>query len=58
MQEQEIGNIVDRPSFYVDYRPYIRQICQSEQNRAKENNSNRRYERAFSVFHSISSRSF
>lgn len=42
MQEQEIGNIIDRPSFYVDYRPYIRQICQNEQKRAQENNSNRR----------------
>jgi hypothetical protein len=43
MQEQEIDNITDHPSFYLDYRPYIRQICQNEQIRAKELNSNRRY---------------
>ena len=43
MQEQEIDNIADHPSFYLDYRPYIRQICQSEQIRANESNSNRRY---------------
>jgi hypothetical protein len=43
MQEQEIDNITDHPSFYLDYRPYIRQICQNEQIRAKESNTNRRY---------------
>ncbi len=43
MQEQEIDNIADHPSFYQDYRPYIRQICQYEQIRANESNSNRRY---------------
>jgi hypothetical protein len=43
MQEQEINNITDHPSFYLDYRPYIRQICQNEQIRAQELNSNRRY---------------
>ncbi len=43
MQEQDIDNITDHPSFYLDYRPYIRQICQSETMRAKESNSNRRY---------------
>jgi hypothetical protein len=42
MQEQEIDNIADHPSFYLDYRPYIRQICQCEQIRADESNSNRR----------------
>jgi hypothetical protein len=43
MQEQEIENINDQSSFYLDYRPYIRQICQNEQIRAQESNSNRRY---------------
>ena len=43
MQEQEIDNIIDQPSFYLDYRPYIRQICQNEQIRANQSNSNRRY---------------
>lgn len=42
MQEQEIDNILDQSAFYLDYRPYIRQICQSEQNRASESNSRRR----------------
>ena len=62
MQEQEIGNIIDHSDFYLDYRPYIRQICQSEQNRADECNSNRRYVPSnctlyekFKVCHSFSS---
>ncbi|CAF3692369.1 unnamed protein product [Rotaria sp. Silwood1] len=42
MQEQEIDNIIDHPSFYLDYRPYIRQICQNEQIRINDFNSNRR----------------
>ncbi|CAF0847203.1 unnamed protein product [Rotaria sordida] len=42
MQEQEINNIIDHSSFYLDYRPYIRQICQNEQIRINELNSNRR----------------
>ena len=42
MQEQEMENITDRPSFYLDYRPYARQICQSEQNRITESNVHRR----------------
>lgn len=42
MQEQEFDNIVDHPSFYLDYRPYIRQICQHEQSRMNDLNSNRR----------------
>ncbi|UJR31109.1 hypothetical protein I4U23_018617 [Adineta vaga] len=48
MQEQEIRNIIDYSEFYVDYRPYIRQICQSEQNRADECNSNRRLRHSLS----------
>jgi len=43
MQEQEIDNIANRSAFYLDYRPYIRQVCQNEQTRAAESNSNRRY---------------
>jgi hypothetical protein len=43
MQEQEIDNITNRSQFYLDYRPYIRQICQNEQIRASESTSNRRY---------------
>ena len=43
MQEQEIENIIDQSSFYLDYRPYVRQICQNEQIRAQESNLNRRY---------------
>ncbi|CAF4316828.1 unnamed protein product [Adineta steineri] len=42
MQEQEIPNIIDHSTFYLDYRPYIRQICQNEKTRADELNSNRR----------------
>ncbi|CAF4038174.1 unnamed protein product [Rotaria sp. Silwood2] len=42
MQEQEIDNIIDRSSFYLDYRPYIRQICQNEKVRFNDLNSNRR----------------
>ncbi|CAF4015450.1 unnamed protein product, partial [Rotaria sp. Silwood2] len=42
MQEQEIENIIDRSSFYLDYRPYIRQICQNEKVRFNDLNSNRR----------------
>ncbi|CAF0829516.1 unnamed protein product [Adineta steineri] len=42
MQEQEIPNIIDHSTFYLDYRPYIRQICQNEKIRADELNSNRR----------------
>ncbi|CAF4465722.1 unnamed protein product, partial [Rotaria magnacalcarata] len=44
MQEQEFDNIIDQPSFYLDYRPYIRQICQNEQNNKSGLNSNRRYD--------------
>jgi len=43
MQEQEIDNITNRSAFYLDYRPYIRQICQNEQIRAAESTSYRRY---------------
>lgn len=43
MQQQDSDNITDRSAFYLDYRPYIRQICQSEQIRATESNSRRRY---------------
>lgn len=50
MQEQEIENITDHPSFYLDYRPYIRQICQSEQIRANQLNTNRRYSVLYSIF--------
>ncbi|CAF3402597.1 unnamed protein product [Rotaria socialis] len=39
MQEQELDNITDRSALYLDYRPYIRQICQSEQIRASESYS-------------------
>ena len=42
MQEQELGNINDHPSFYLDYRPYTRQICQNEQQRMQESQPNRR----------------
>ena len=42
MQEQEIDNINHRSTFYVDYRPYIRQICQNELIRVNETNSRRR----------------
>lgn len=42
MQEQEIDQVGNRSSLYLDYRPYVRQICQNEQNRAMESNSNRR----------------
>ncbi|CAF1375268.1 unnamed protein product [Rotaria sordida] len=42
MQEQEVDNITNRSAFYLDYRPYIRQICQNEQIRATESNSRRR----------------
>jgi hypothetical protein len=43
MQEQEIDTITNHSALYLDYRPYIRQICQSEQIRASESYSNRRY---------------
>lgn len=43
MQEQERDNITDRSALYLDYRPYIRQICQSEQIRASESYSRGRY---------------
>ena len=36
MQEQEMENIVERPSFYLDYRPFVRQMCQNEQRRVAE----------------------
>ena len=42
MQEEEIDNIIDQSSFYLDYRPYIRQICQNEQLRAQDSTSHRR----------------
>ncbi|CAF1459355.1 unnamed protein product, partial [Adineta steineri] len=42
MQEQEIDSITNRSAFYLDYRPYIRQMCQNEQTRAAESYSNRR----------------
>lgn len=42
MQEQDIDIIANRSAFYLDYRPYIRQICQNEQNRASESLSTRR----------------
>ncbi|CAF0829067.1 unnamed protein product [Adineta ricciae] len=48
MQEQEIGNIIDHSDFYLDYRPFIRQICQSEHNRVDECNSNRRLRHSLS----------
>lgn len=38
MQEQHINYIKDDSSFYLDYRPFIRQICQNEQKRAEESN--------------------
>ena len=43
MQEQEIDKISQRSACYLDYRPYVRQICQSEQIRAAESTSSRRY---------------
>lgn len=42
MQEQEIDSITNRSAFYLDYRPYIRQMCQNEQIRASETTSSRR----------------
>ena len=42
MQEQEIDSISNRSAFYLDYRPYVRQICQNEQTRASESTSTRR----------------
>ena len=42
MQEQEIDQVGNRSSLYLDYRPLVRQICQNEQTRAMESNSNRR----------------
>ncbi|CAM4778548.1 unnamed protein product [Rotaria magnacalcarata] len=48
MQEQEFDNIIDQPSFYLDYRPYIRQICQNEQNNKSGLNSNRRIRHSLS----------
>ena len=42
MHEQEIDQVGNRSSLYLDYRPLVRQICQSEQIRAMESNSNRR----------------
>lgn len=49
MQEQDIGNINDQPSFYLDYRPYTRQICQNEQH-PMESQPNRRYLTRFVSF--------
>jgi hypothetical protein len=43
MQEQEIDTVANRSAVYLDYRPYIRQICQNEQTRAAESTSSRRY---------------
>jgi hypothetical protein len=43
IQEQDINTIGNRSALYLDYRPYVRQICQSEQNRASESYSSRRY---------------
>ena len=42
MQDQEIDTMTNRSAFSLDYRPYIRQICQSEQIRASESTSTRR----------------
>ena len=38
MQEQHISYIKDQPSFYLDYRPFVRQICQNEHKRAEDSN--------------------
>lgn len=42
MQEEHISYIKDHPSFYLDYRPSIRQICLDERKRAEESNPTRR----------------
>ncbi|CAF1083083.1 unnamed protein product [Adineta ricciae] len=42
MQEQNTENLINRSAFYLDYRPYIRQMCQNEQTRAAESTSTRR----------------
>ena len=38
MQEEHLSYIKDQSSFYLDYRPFIRQICQNEQKRVEESN--------------------
>ncbi|CAF4575736.1 unnamed protein product, partial [Rotaria socialis] len=48
MQEEEFDNIIDQPSFYLDYRPYIRQICQNEQNNKSDLSSKRRIRHSLS----------
>lgn len=42
LQDQDIDTITNHSSFYLDYRPYIRQICQNEQIRASDSSSTRR----------------
>ncbi|UJR15561.1 hypothetical protein I4U23_002500 [Adineta vaga] len=42
MQEQDIESLINQSAFYLDYRPYIRQMCQNEQSRAAESTSTRR----------------
>lgn len=46
MQEEHLSYIKDQSSFYLDYRPFIRQICQNEQQRAEESNPPKRLRHA------------